>query len=100
MNSNPQHPQSPPTIEEGLNSLLHEAKARAGRCYGECETYVRQSPGKAMLIAFGAGYLAHRLPLRSLLITQTRMVAALTPPALVAFGAAKLCELLQREARK
>jgi hypothetical protein len=89
-----------PTIEQGLNSLLDEAKGKLCDRYGKCEAYVRESPGKAMLIAFGAGFLAHRLPVRSLLVTNTRILAALTPPALVAFGAAKLCELLQRQARR
>ncbi len=94
------HSSDSPTIEQGLQSLLDEAKGKVCRRYEDCEQYVRRSPGKAMLIALGAGYLAHRLPLRSLVVTQARILAALAPPALVAFGAAKLCELLQRQARK
>ena len=100
MNPTPRSETEPPSIEQGLQSLLDEAKGKVSRRYEECEQYVRRSPGKAMLIALGTGYLAHRLPLRSLVVTQTRILAALTPPALVAFGAAKLCELLQKQARK
>lgn len=89
-----------PTVEQGLNSLLHEAKAKVCTRYEDCENYVRRSPGKAMLIALGAGFVAHRLPIRSLLVTQARILTAIAPPALVAFGAAKLCEILQKQARK
>ncbi len=53
-----------------------------------------------MLAAVAAGYCLHRLPVRSLLVSQVRLLAALTPPALLAIGAAKLCEYLQSQVRE
>jgi hypothetical protein len=89
----------PPTIEEGVNALLHEAKEKIQQRFSHCEDCIRESPGKAILGAMAAGYLLHRLPVRSLLVTQVRLMAALAPPTLLAFGAAKLCEFLQKQAR-
>lgn len=87
-----------PTVEEGVNALISDAKHKAVDRFHACEDLVRQSPGKAVLVAVAAGYLLHRLPVRSLLVTQVRLLAALTPPTLLAFGAAKLCEFLQNKA--
>ena len=91
---------APPTIEQGVNALVDDLKQTACRTYADCEQHVRESPGKSMLLAVAAGYCLHRLPVRSLLVAQVRLMAALAPPMLVAFGAAKLCEFLQNEARK
>lgn len=100
MNELPTLPASAPTVEDGVRSLIQDAKACACGKYEACENYVRKHPGKAMLIAAGAGMIAHRLPLRALFVTQARIIAALAPPAMIAFGAAKLCEVLQRQARR
>jgi hypothetical protein len=88
-----------PTVEQGVNALLDDAKKSVSERYEHCEQFVRQSPGKAVLISVAAGYLLHRLPVRSLLISQVRLVTALAPPTLLAFGAAKLCEFLQNQSR-
>ncbi|RYD46625.1 MAG: hypothetical protein EOP85_07085 [Verrucomicrobiaceae bacterium] len=94
------HPSDhPPTVEEGVNALLHDAKKKACESYEHCEQCIRDSPAKAIMVAVAAGYLLHRLPVRSLLVSQVRVVAALAPPTLFAFGAAKLCEFLQGQAR-
>lgn len=104
MTSNPSTTSDPssnqPTIEEGVNALLHDAKKKACDRYEHCEQCVRESPAKAIMVAVAAGYLLHRLPVRSLLVSQVRVIAALAPPALFAFGAAKLCEFLQAKARQ
>ena len=89
-----------PTIEQGVQALVGDVKRKASEHYHHCEQRVRQSPGKAILIAVAAGYIIHRLPVRSLFVSQVRLVAALTPPTLLAFGAAKLCEFLQGQSRK
>lgn len=47
-----------------------------------------------------AGYPLHRLPVRAILLTQVRVLSALTPPVLILFGAAKLYEFLQRQELK
>lgn len=88
----------PPTIEQGLNTLVIDAKRKVSDSYHDYEDCVRESPGKAILLAVAAGYCIHRLPVRSLLVTQVRLLAALAPPALFAYGAAKVCELLQKQA--
>ena len=93
-------PVNPPTVEQGVNALVGDVKRKVGHTYEEWEQRVRHSPGKAILVAVGAGYCLHRLPLRSLLVTQVRLLAALAPPTLLAFGAAKLCEFLQRQAQE
>ena len=92
-------PAHPVTIEQGVHSLVADVKHKACQRYEVCEQRVRESPGKAILVAVAAGYLLHRLPVRSLLVAQVRLLAALTPPTLFAFGAAKLCEFLQEQAR-
>lgn len=99
MSSIPTEQPVAPTIEEGVNALLHDAKEKAREGYHHYEECVRESPAKAILIAVGAGYILHRLPVRSLLVSQVRLAAALAPPVLLAFGAAKFCEYLQSQAR-
>lgn len=88
----------PPTVEQGVHALLDDAKRNVCERYEHYEDLVRQSPGKAVLISVAAGYLLHRLPVRSLIVSQVRLVTALAPPTLIAFGAAKLCEYLQNQA--
>jgi hypothetical protein len=51
----------------------------------------------SVLGAAAAGYLLHRMPVRAILVTQVRVLSALTPPALFLFGAAKLYEFLQKQ---
>ena len=91
---------NPPTIEQGVDALIGDVKRKVTRTYEDCEQAVRESPGKAVLLAVAAGYCLHRLPVRSLLVAQVRLVVALAPPTLLAFGAAKLCEFLQSQARE
>lgn len=93
-------PSPAPTIEEGVNALITDAKRNVCQRYGHFEQQVRESPGKAILLAVAAGYCLHRLPVRALLVSQVRLMAALAPPTLLAFGAAKLCEFLQGQARE
>jgi hypothetical protein len=37
------------------------------------------------------------MPVRAILVTQVRVLSALTPPALLLFGAAKLYDFLQNQ---
>lgn len=93
-------PSNPPTIEEGVSALVDDVKHKALVRYEKCEERVRRSPAKAVLIAAAAGYCLHRLPVRSILATQVRLLGALAPPALFAFGTVKVFEYLQRKARE
>jgi ferredoxin len=93
-------PADPPTIEQGINALVGDAKRTVCERYKECEQCVRESPTKAILLAAAAGYCLHRMPVRALLVAQVRLLTSLAPPTLLAFGAAKLCEFLQGQARE
>ncbi len=99
MTSNPT-PTPPPSIEAGVNALVDDVKLQAKQGYHRCEARIRRSPGKAMLAAVAAGYCLHRLPLRAILVAKVRLLTAVAPPAMLAYGAAKLCEYLQNQARK
>ena len=84
-------------MEEGVNVLLSNARQGIRHRYQKCENRIRKSPMTAVLGAAAAGYLLHRLPVRAILVTQVRVLSALTPPALLLFGAAKLYEFLQKQ---
>lgn len=83
-------------MEEGVTVLLSNARQGIRHRYQKCENQIRKSPTTAVLGAVAVGYLLHRMPVRAILVTQVRVLLALTPPALILFGAAKLCEFLQR----
>ena len=91
-------PNSPPSVEDGLRSVLHSGKEKAYDCLEKWEDCVRRHPVESVLGAVAAGCLLHRLPVRSILVTKVKIISALAPPALFAYGAAKLVELLQRKA--
>ncbi|MEY4483730.1 MAG: hypothetical protein RL693_1182 [Verrucomicrobiota bacterium] len=90
-------PAAPLSVEDGVNTLLCNARKSIRQRYQECEQHVRKSPTTSVLTAVAAGYCLHRLPVRSILATQVRLLAALAPPALFLFGAAKVCEFLQHQ---
>lgn len=84
------------SIEEGVNALLGKARQDLCERHRQCVSRIRESPTQAVIGAATIGYLLNRLPVRAILVTQVRVLSALTPPALLFFGAAKLYELLQR----
>lgn len=84
-------------MEEGVHVLWSNARQNICNRYQKCEDRIRESPKTAVFGAVAAGYLLHRLPVRSILVTQVRILSALTPPALFLFGAAKLYDFLQRQ---
>jgi hypothetical protein len=90
-------PAAPLSIEEGVNALLSKAQQGVRQQYQECEQRIRRSPTTSVLGALAAGYLLHRLPVRAILVTQVRLLAALAPPAIFLFGAAKVYEFLQHQ---
>lgn len=94
------HPAATPlSMEEGVNALLSNARQGIRHRYQNCENRIRKSPTTAVLGAVAVGYLLHRLPVRGILLTQVRVLSALTPPALFLFGAAKLYSFLQKQSR-
>jgi len=88
---------SPSTVDEGILSVCHSSKEKLKGCLAEWEDCVKQHPVKSVLAAAAAGALIHRLPVRSILAANVKVVGALLPPALFAYGAAKLCEILQQK---
>ena len=90
-------PSAPLSIEEGINVLVGQARDGLRQRYQACEQRIRKSPVQAVVGAVAAGYCAHRLPMRSLLVANVRLMSALVPPALVLFGAAKVYEFLQKQ---
>jgi hypothetical protein len=97
MNEISNQPVPPLSMEQGINVLWCNARQGLRDRYQQCENRIRKSPTTAVLGAVAAGYLMHRLPMRAILVTQVRVLAALAPPALVLFGAAKLFEFLQKQ---
>lgn len=97
MNGPSNQPQVPLSIEEGANVLWCNARQGIRHRYQRCQNQIRKSPTTAVLGAVAVGYLLHRLPVRAILVTQIRVLSALAPPALFLFGAAKLCEFLQKQ---
>lgn len=97
MNDHANDPLESPSVEQSVCHLLNKARQDLRQRCHRCEDRIRQSPATAVLGATAAGYLLHRLPVRAILLTQVRVLSALTPPALLLFGAAKLYEVLQRQ---
>lgn len=85
------------SMEEMVGVSLCNARQGIRHRYQKCENQIRKSPTTAVLGAAAVGYLLHRLPVRAILVTQVRVLSALTPPALFLFGAAKLYDFLQRQ---
>lgn len=83
------------SVEGGLAAIATDMKESLRHQVACCERKIREQPLKAMGVALAAGYCMHRLPIRLILVTKIRVLAALAPPALLAIGAAKLCETLQ-----
>ncbi len=84
-------------MEEGVHVLLSNARQSIRSRYHNCNNRIRKSPTTAVIGAAAVGYILHRLPLRAILVTQVRILSALTPPALIIFGAAKLYDFLQKQ---
>lgn len=100
MNTDPTSSIHSPSIEQGMQTMVRDVRAKAS---GKLETYeskIRQSPDKAMLIALAAGYCLHVLPVGRLISLPLRLTTLLVKPALLALGAVKLCEVVQEQARK
>lgn len=84
-------------MEEGVHVLLCNARQGIRQRHQKCENRVRESPTSSVLGAVAVGYLLHLMPVRAILVTQVRVLTALTPPALYLFGSAKLYDFLQRQ---
>jgi len=97
MNETSNDPATPMSLEEGVSVLCGNVRQGIRNRFQKCENRIRQSPTTAVIGAVAAGYFLHRMPVRAILVTQIRVLSALTPPALLLFGAAKLYEFLQKQ---
>ncbi len=97
MNDTSEQPVASLSMEEGVHVLLDNARQAICYRYHKCNNRIRKSPTTSVIGAVAAGYLLHRLPVKSILVTQVRVLAALTPPALILFGAAKLYDFLRKQ---
>lgn len=97
MNETSNDPATCMSLEEGVSVLCSNARQGIRNRYQKCQNQIRQSPTTAVLGAAAVGYFLHRMPVRAILVTQIRVLSALTPPALLMFGAAKLYEFLQSQ---
>ena len=97
MNDPYNQPIAPLSMEEGVKVLLSNTKESICQRHQKCEDRIRKSPTTSVMGAVAVGYLLHRLPVRAILVTQVRVLSALTPPALFLFGAAKLYDFLQKQ---
>ncbi|RYD36587.1 MAG: hypothetical protein EOP87_05185 [Verrucomicrobiaceae bacterium] len=93
-------PHSVPSVDDGIRSVLHSGKEKTLDCLGKWEDRVRKHPVESVLGAVVVGCLLHRMPVRSILVAKVKLVSALAPPALLAYGAAKLCEILQKKSTR
>ena len=97
MNDTSNHPATPLSLEETTKVVLRNARQGVHDRHQRCENRVRRHPTTAVIGAVAVGYFLHRMPVRAILVTQVRVLSALTPPALFLFGAAKLYEFLQKQ---
>lgn len=93
-------PHTVPSVDDGIRSVLHSGKESALDQLAKWEDCVRKHPVESVLGAVAVGCLLHRLPVRSILVANVKIISALAPPALLAYGAAKLCEILQKKSRE
>lgn len=99
MTTNP-IPEEIDRISDRAKNVADNVKAKANRQLDACEKKIRQDPAKAVLIAVGAGYCLSRLPLAALIAVPLRLTALLIKPALLVLGAAKLCDIAEKQSRK
>lgn len=87
-------------IAQGARKVVENVKAKANENYEAAEERVRQSPGKAVAIALGSGYILNKLPIAALFAVPIRLTAILAKPTLLILGAAKLYDIVEKQSRK
>jgi len=92
---NPSYSEIRDPIEDRVDAFLRQARETLGDHIASCEERIAESPGKSVLIAFGAGYVARSLPLGAMISLPARLVLKIAPPLLLALGAAKAYEAVR-----
>jgi hypothetical protein len=88
---------APETDEDIALRGLRYTKEQLDEVLTQTEKYVRQNPGQALLYAFVAGYLLNRLPLNRIVGSVLRLSMFALKPAILAYGASKLYEVVKDE---
>lgn len=81
-------------------SVVENVRSKAHENLEAYEQKVRQSPGKAVLIALGTGFCLNRLPVAALIAAPIRLTAVLAKPALLVLGATKLYEIVEKQSQR
>jgi hypothetical protein len=63
----------------------------------QAEEFVREKPGRSLLIALLAGFILNRLPIGRLFGGLVRLLVFALKPALLLYGATKVYEVIQEE---
>ena len=76
---------------------LRYTKEQFDDVVGQTEAYVRENPGQALLYAFVAGYVLHRLPVGRVIGGLMRLSIFALKPAILLYGATRLYQAAQDE---
>lgn len=85
------------TMEDRLHVLLDDAKNDLRKGHRKFESEIQKSPTRAVLGAVAVGYMLHYMPVRTIVISQVRVLAALATPVLLFYKAATIYDLFQRK---
>ena len=100
MTTDPTTTEPNPHFADRAKTVADNMKAKTNLRLEVYEDKIRQAPAKAFLVALGSGYLISRLPLTALVAVPLRLTAVLAKPTLLVLGAAKLCDIIEKQSRK
>lgn len=80
-------------VEQALVSAIGDVKRFANESLQQTESYVRESPEKAVAYSLGIGFILSFLPVCGLIALIIRLMRRLIRPVLFVLGAAKVYEL-------
>ncbi len=80
--------------DEWVEEKVAEAKQRTRECRADLESSIVRHPVEAVVLAFGAGYLARSLPLGRTASAALRAGLSCVPPVLLCLGAARAWQFL------
>jgi hypothetical protein len=78
----------------GVIRMLRNAKDGIRDGYSEFTDHVRQAPTPSILAAVAVGYCLRAIPVRTMIVAHVQLLAALSQPALFAYGATKFYQFL------
>lgn len=85
--------------ESPAEDWLLQGKEYAEDCVQRLQSAIQEKPRVALLAALGAGFVLRRMPLGKIIGAQLKLTAGLIPPAIFAYGAAKVYETLKKSSK-